>query len=402
VFHLLHDAQLGSLADSFTGTTIGHLPREVFIEHPMRVPPSREQQSIVETLESLFSRLDDAIASLERVQRNLKRYRAAVLQAAVEGRLVPTEAELARAEGRSFEPASELLARILTERRRRWEESELARLRAKGKEPKNEAWKAKYVEPQPLGMEDGHPLPHGWCWASIDQVGEVVTGTTPATSRPEFYGGTIPFLKPTDLDAGYWSSDAREFLSTLGAENARPVPALSVLVTCIGATIGKVGLARAECATNQQINALVPEGPIKATRFMYLYMVSPIGKREVVGNASATTLPILNKTKFERLPVRLPPLPEQERIVAEVERLFSVTDEVEREVKQNLTRCRRLRQSILKWAFEGKLVDQDPRDEPASVLLERIRAERARAPARPARGRRTQATRGPALPGGGG
>ena len=87
------------------------------------MPPLREQQRIVEAIESYFTRLDDAVATLERVQRNLKRYRASVLKAAVEGRLVPTEAALAEQEGRDYEPASVLLERILTERRRRWAES---------------------------------------------------------------------------------------------------------------------------------------------------------------------------------------------------------------------------------------------------------------------------------------
>ena len=111
------------------------------------MPPLPEQHRIVAAIESYFTRLDDAVATLERVQRNLKRYRASVLKAAVEGRLVPTEAELARAEGRDYEPASVLLERILAERRRRWEEAELAKLKAKGKTPKDDKWKAKYTEP---------------------------------------------------------------------------------------------------------------------------------------------------------------------------------------------------------------------------------------------------------------
>ena len=112
-----------------------------------RSPLVPEQRRIVDALESYFTRLDDAIATLERVQANLKRYRASVLKAAVEGRLVPTEAELARAEGRDYEPASVLLERILAERRRRWEEAELAKMKAKGKAPKDDKWKAKYEEP---------------------------------------------------------------------------------------------------------------------------------------------------------------------------------------------------------------------------------------------------------------
>src|SRR5207253_1976546 len=112
--------------------------------------PLPEQHRIVEGIESYFSRLDDAVATLERVQRNLKRYRASVLKAAVEGRLVPTEAELARAEGRDYEPASVLLERILAERRRRWQEAD---------------GRGKYHEPVAPNTAELPELPEGWCWA---------------------------------------------------------------------------------------------------------------------------------------------------------------------------------------------------------------------------------------------
>ena len=131
--------------------------------------PRAAQHRIVEAIESYFTRLDDAVATLERVQRNLKRYRASVLKAAVEGRLVPTEAELARAEGRDYEPASVLLQRILVERRRRWEEAELAKMKAKGRRRRTPSGR-RITRSRPLLMTAKLPtLPEGWCWATIDQ-----------------------------------------------------------------------------------------------------------------------------------------------------------------------------------------------------------------------------------------
>jgi type I restriction enzyme S subunit len=129
------------------------------------IPPRSEQDRIVSILDTEISRIDAAIEGLKRVQANLKRYRASVLKAAVEGRLVPTEAELARQEGRDYEPASVLLAGILAERRRRWEEAELAKMKAKGKTPKNDKWKAKYKEPAAPDTDGLPELPEGWCWA---------------------------------------------------------------------------------------------------------------------------------------------------------------------------------------------------------------------------------------------
>ena len=137
-----------------------------------RSPNSRR---IVDAIDSYLTRLDDAVASLERVQAKLKAYRASVLKAAVEGRLVPTEASLARAEKRDYEPAEVLLARILKERRRRWEEAELAKLKAAGKTPKDDKWKAKYEEPVAPDTSTLPELPEGWCWASVGPAGDVLT-----------------------------------------------------------------------------------------------------------------------------------------------------------------------------------------------------------------------------------
>ncbi|MBK6767732.1 MAG: hypothetical protein IPG72_01595 [Ardenticatenales bacterium] len=120
-----------------------------------------EQHRIVAALESHLSRLDAALAALTRAHRNLARYRASVLHAAVTGRLVPTEAELARAERRGYEPASALLTRILAERRRRWEEAELAKMVAAGKAPKDDRWKGRYVEPGGAETEGLGELPEG-------------------------------------------------------------------------------------------------------------------------------------------------------------------------------------------------------------------------------------------------
>jgi type I restriction enzyme S subunit len=140
------------------------------------VAPAEEQVRIVDALDSYLSRLDAALATLEAAQTKLRAYRASVLKAAVEGRLIPAEAALARAEKRDFEPAEVLLKRILSERRQRWEEKELAKLKAASKSLRDDKWKAKYEEPEPPDAKDLPELPQGWCWASVDQVGDVLLG----------------------------------------------------------------------------------------------------------------------------------------------------------------------------------------------------------------------------------
>jgi len=324
------------------------------------VAPLDQQKRIVAEIEKQCSRLDEAVANLKRVKANLKRYKAAVLKAAVEGRLVETEAERARkrtpsplagegrGEGAGFETGAQLLQRILETRRSQWQ------------------GKGKYKEPAAPDTTDLPELPEGWGWATYAQIGEVTTGFTPPTADAENFGGDIPFFKPTDLDAGESVVLAREHLSEKGAAKGRLLPAGSVLVTCIGATIGKTGLARVNCATNQQINAVTPNDNLVNSAFVYSWTVSPHGYKQILDNASATTLPILNKSKFEALGIPLPPLAEQHRIVAEVDRRLSLLRETEAQVDANLARAGRLRQSILARAFSGDLIPTQALSDAAS------------------------------------
>ena len=200
----------------------------------------------------------------------------------------------------------------------------------------------------------------------------MTTGFTPLTSNLANFGADLPFFKPTDLDAGDNVRVAREYLSEQGALKGRRLPAGTVLVTCIGATIGKTGLAQVECATNQQINAVSPRESVVEPRFLYRWTVSPLGRRQIVENASSTTLPIINKSKFSALLVPLPPLAEQHRIVAEVDRRRSIVREVEAEVDANLKRAQALRQAVLAKAFGGAVA-------PLPIVRLRLRADRPRA-----------------------
>ena len=198
---------------------------------PVPVAPTpRAAHRIVDAIDSYLTRLDDAVASLERAQAKLKAYRASVLKAAVEGRLVPTEAALARAEKRDYEPADVLLARILKERRRRWEEAELARLRAAGKTPKDDKWKAKYEEP--LAPDTGRlpVLPQGWCWASAVQLAasedySLAIGPFGSNLKVDDYRASgVPLVFVRNVRCrGFrwrWSSAIREMQSK--AEELRP------------------------------------------------------------------------------------------------------------------------------------------------------------------------------------
>jgi type I restriction enzyme, S subunit len=358
-------------------------PRDVR-DHVLPLPPLPEQHRIVEAIESYLSRLDDAVANLERVQRNLKRYRASVLKAAVEGRLVPTEAELARKEGRDFEPASVLLERILKERRHRWEENGG---RGKYKEP---------VEPDTTGLAD---LPEGWCWANVEQLSDQCRSVTYGVVKlGDVTPGGVPTLRSSNvrhlhLDLEYVKPISQEIA---GSYRRTFLEGGEVLVTVRG-TLGGVSVVPDSCRgfnISREVAMIALVDPKTGPALSYL-IASPLLQKWMMKRTRGITYRGVNIETLKQLPVPLPPADEQDRISRSVERYLSVEEKLRTTSEASTARCTRLRQSILKWAFEGKLVDQDPNDEPASVLLERIRKERQAQPSKPKpkRTRKTQPSR---------
>jgi type I restriction enzyme S subunit len=209
-------------------------------------------------------------------------------------------------------------------------------------------------------------VPESWVWVKIKDIGEVVTGNTPSKENKEFYGNDYPFYKPTDLEQGISTTKASDNLSALGYASARQLPAFSILVTCIGATIGKTGLIRNEGTCNQQINAMIPNNSIDC-KFLYYSCISDCFQNQIKENASATTLPIINKSKFEQLLISLPPLEEQKCIVQKIKECFTLIDQIE-ENKLSLSQfIKQTKSKVLDLAIRGKLVSQNPNDEPITI-----------------------------------
>ncbi len=395
---------------SFTGTA-GQLrvPARFLVGHPIPLAPLAEQRRIVARIEELFSQLDAAEEGLRRVQRNLKRYRAAVFKAAVEGRLVPTQAELARAAGRPYETGAELLQRILAERRRKWEEQEWARLVEKAKKktaqarrkaqglparmkdippeewqgipeeeyrrnlPKDDRWKQKYKEPSPPDTANLPLLPEGWVWVILPQIGDLARGKSKHRPRNAsfLYGGPYPFIQTGDVRQaeGYITTHSQTY-SEAGLAQSQLWPAGTLCIT-IAANIAETAVLGFDACFPDSIVGFIPEQGIEVLFVDYYFRTI---QSRIERLAPATAQKNINLEILKQLPVPLPPLSEQLRIIAEVERRLSVAREAEKAVKANLKRIARLRQAILKRAFEGKFVPQDPSDEPVKVLLERIRA----------------------------
>lgn len=382
---LLYQLRLAvsALVRRSTGTTFDAIGGSVLREHEVAIAPLPEQRRVVEAIDSYLTRLDDAVASLERAEAKLKAYRASVLKAAVEGRLVPTEDALARAEKRDYESGEALLARILKERRRRWEEAELARLKASGNPPKDDKWKAKYKKAAPPDLADAQPLPEGWSWASAEQVGDILLGRqrsqtylTGRWSRPYLRVANVKDdridlddVEQMDFDPVHYQRYRLQAGDILVSEGQSP--------HLVGqSAIYRGGIDGLCFQKTLHRFRPVPGGPCSKFAQVVFRANVRLGVYKKVAPIT-TNIAHLTLEKFQASRFPLPPAAEQERIVSEVERLFSVAAAVEQEANQELARLGRLRQCILKWAFEGKLVDQDPADEPAEKLLARIRAERA-------------------------
>ena len=201
-------------------------------------------------------------------------------------------------------------------------------------------------------LEGKRPLPEGWVWRVVKDCGTVVTGTTPSKKDPANYGDYIPFVKPPELrNSSVYS--AEDNLSERGAKSARVLPPSSVLVSCIG-NLGKIGINRVPVAFNQQINSIIFAKEIMP-EFGFYYFQSSEFKEFLEGISSATTVTIVNKSKFESLPFPLPPLPAQERIVARLEELLSDLEAGVTALERVRAGVKRYKVSVLKAACEGKL-----------------------------------------------
>ena len=202
-----------------------------------------------------------------------------------------------------------------------------------------------------------HKIPDTWQWVEISQIGNIETGTTPSKKDKSNYGVDFPFYKPTELEAGINVRESRERLSKKGIKKARLLPKNSILVTCIGATIGKTGIIRNEGASNQQINSIIPVGSIKPN-FVYYQVICPLFQNQIIKRSSSTTLPILNKSRFSKLLFALPSQNEQNRIVEKIEELFSDLGKATEDLKKIQEQLKIYRQAVLKAAFEGKLTEK--------------------------------------------
>jgi type I restriction enzyme S subunit len=354
------------------------------------VSPLPEQHRIVEKIEELLSELDKGVESLRTAREQLKVYRQAVLKHAFEGKLT----EKWRKEHASeLEPAEILLEKIKAEREQRYQQQpddwrQAAKALESGSEKSKRPTKpTKPKELPPLTEAELAELPERWIWVRAGDVFDTINnGYTPESRFLSQQSGEIPFIKVYNLNFDGTLNFGKEptfvprHIHQGGLKRSITYPG-DVLINIVGPPLGKVSVVPSDFSEwniNQAIVLFRPNNYL-STGFTNYYLQNPVTIRWLEGTSKATA----GQFNVKVSTCRMMPFPfcstlEQHQIVQEIESRLSIAGQMERTIDDSLQKAEALRLSILKKAFEGRLVPQDPNDEPASVLLERIKAEKAK------------------------
>ncbi|MDR2837268.1 MAG: restriction endonuclease subunit S [Azonexus sp.] len=414
--HYLSQPEFRKLARHHMTGTAGQLrvPTKWLATVDVPVPPAAEQTRIIAKLEELLTDLDAGVAELKAAQKKLAQYRQSLLKAAVEGALTAEwRAEKQRAaddetccrggilppanpsinEGgtknppaqraakcRPYETGAKLLARILAERRARWEAKQLAKFKEQGKTPPKD-WRKKYPEPVKPDTSGFPELPEGWVWASVDQLSEFITSGSRGWADYYAKSGAM-FIRSQNINRDWLNlSDIAYVNPPTTAEGARTKARRNdLLLTITGANVGKTARINSEINETyvSQHVALIRPVDSELADFLHSFLTTNAGGRGQLNNAAyGAGKPGLNLQQVAAVWVPLPPTQEIKELAIVLKSQLEAMELQEESIRHALKQSAAQRQNILRAAFCGQLVPQDPNDEPACALLERIRAERA-------------------------
>ena len=295
-----------------TGTTFKAIGKDTILDTIIPLPPIEEQQRIVEKLNSILPLIDEygkeedeLVALSQNFPEDIKK---SVLQSAMQGKLTRQQ--------QTDSSVDDLLKKIAEEK---------ARLIAEGKIKKDttKAGASGRALAEITQEEIPFEIPENWRWCRLGEIGNTITGSTPSKNHPEYFGNYIDFLSPGDIQNSMITY-GNKGLSEKGYKLARPTPAGTIIQVCIGGSIGKCAIVDREVTFNQQINSITP---IKANvNFIYAVLSSEYFHKKITRNATGTATPIINKSSWEKLPIPLPPIEEQQRIVEKLNQILPIID----------------------------------------------------------------------------
>ena len=366
-----------------SGATRQALTKAKILDYDIPLPPLNEQRRIVAKIEDLTARSQAAKQALDAIPPLLERFRQSVLAAAFRGDLTKQW----RQQNPNVEPASELLKRIRQERRHRWEQDYLAQQKAKSKTPKDDKWKEKYREPEPVGTEGLPDLPEGWCWAGLEELKDfsdnaMTDGPFGSKLKSAHYTTSgVRVIRLGNIKVGKFDDSQKSYVSENHFESLRKHEAFSgdLVIAALAEPVGRACLVPAtvgRAMVKADCIRFKPH-PSVSVRCLMHYLNSPTSTRLTENLSHGLGRLRINMADLRTLPVALPPASEQAMIVEQFEECLRGLETTHLAFTTNSTLLERLNQSILAKAFRGELVPQDPNDEPASALLERIRAEKA-------------------------
>jgi type I restriction enzyme S subunit len=323
------------------------------------VPPLEQQKRIVAKIEELFSHIDAGIAALKKSKQLLKQYRQSVLKAAVTGELTKQWREDNKDK---LEPASQLLERILQERRQKWETQQLEQFKAKGKVPKDDGWKVRYKEPEDVVLTELPEMPEEWIWARLDSITFVGTGMSVSKSRKVTDPIDVAYLRVANVQRGYLVLDK---MKTMPIEKNRlsglELQEWDVLYN-EGGDIDKLGRGWIwenqvqPCITQNHVFRASPYIKERSHSVFLSIWGNTFGQDYFIDTGKQTTnLASINKGVLSAFPTPLPPLEEQKKIIEVVEEKLASIERLANETAIQLIKAEQNKQSILASAFSGQL-----------------------------------------------
>jgi len=361
------------------GSTIKYLRIADIHDLDVPYPPLKEQKKIVDKIDELFSELDNGIEELKTAQKKLELYRQSLLKSAVEGGF---SKEWRESQTEVSETGEQLLARILKERRERWEQEKLKEFADKGKNPPKN-WQEKYPEPAQPDIQNLPRLPEGWMWASLDMLGEIVSGVAKGTKRSTPVPmREVPYLRVANVQRGYLDlTEIKTILATEKDINQLTLKEGDILFN-EGGDRDKLGRG---WVWKSEIDECIHQNHVFRCRLyesnfipeLISYHGNTFGKLwfERAGKQT-TNLASINMGILKRFPVPVIPVLEQKFIFNYIQTKLDMIDIQLEQNNELIKNCSRQRTNILNQAFEGKLIPQNPNDEPAQVLLEYIQQQR--------------------------